>query len=133
MSDSPPQAPQGDFVLFQAADGTTRIECRFESDTLWLTQAAMADLYQISPQAVTQHIKAVYREAELDQNATCKSYLQVGMEGSRQVSKADADTKAKVAYDKYAQKRRLLKEIEGQNQAIESLAKQLKNTKKKDE
>lgn len=87
MSDNAPQAPQGEFVLFQAADGSTRVECRFESDTLWLTQAAMADLYQISPQAITQHIKAIYEEDELDQNLTCKSYLQVGMEGSRQVSR----------------------------------------------
>jgi hypothetical protein len=87
MSDNAPQAPQGEFVLFQAADGSTRVECRFESDTLWLTQAAMADLYQISPQAITQHIKAIYEEDELEQNLTCKSYLQVGMEGSRQVSR----------------------------------------------
>ena len=87
MTNNTPQAPSGEFVLFQAADGTTRVECRFESDTLWLTQAAMADLYQISPQAVTQHIKAVYKEAELDQNSTCKSYLQVGIEGKRRVSR----------------------------------------------
>jgi hypothetical protein len=87
MTDNTPQAPQGEFVLFQAADGSTRVECRFEAETLWLTQAAMAELYQISPQAVTQHIKAVYEEGELDQNSTCKSYLQVAQEGSRQVSR----------------------------------------------
>lgn len=87
MSDNLPQAPQGEFVLFQTADGSSRVECRFESDTLWLTQAVMADLYQISPQAITQHVKAVYEEGELDQHSTCKSYLQVGLEGSRQVSR----------------------------------------------
>lgn len=87
MTDSTPQAPQGEFVLFQAADGHTRVECRFESDTLWLTQAAMADLYQISPQAITQHIKAIYDDGELEQNLTCKFYLQVAMEGNRQVSR----------------------------------------------
>lgn len=38
MSDNTPQAPQGEFVLFQAADGSTRVECRFESDTLCLNQ-----------------------------------------------------------------------------------------------
>lgn len=87
MTDSTPQAPQGEFMLFQAADGHTRVECRFESDTLWLTQAAMADLYQISPQAITQHIKAIYDDGELEQNLTCKFYLQVAMEGNRQVSR----------------------------------------------
>lgn len=83
MSDTTPKAPQGEFVLFAAADGKARVECRFEQETLWLTQAAMADLYQISPQAITQHIKAVYEEGEIDQNATCKYYLQVALEGGR--------------------------------------------------
>jgi hypothetical protein len=64
-----------------------RIECRFESDTLWLPQAAIASLYQVTPQAITQHIKAIYEENELEQNVTCKSYLQVRQEGTRQVSR----------------------------------------------
>ena len=57
MADNIPQAPQGEFVLFTSADGQTRVECRFESDTLWLSQAAMAELYQVSSQAITQHVK----------------------------------------------------------------------------
>lgn len=43
------------------------------------------NLYQITPQAVTQHIKGIYEEGEIEQNATCKSYLQVQQEGRRQV------------------------------------------------
>ena len=82
-----PNAPQGEFILFQSANGKTKVECRFESDTLWLTQQAMSDLYQITPQAITQHIKAIYDEEELVQNLTCKYYLQVGQEGSRQVTR----------------------------------------------
>ena len=57
-----PNAPHGEFILFQSANGKTKVECRFESDTLWLTQQAMSDLYQITPQAITQHIKAIYDE-----------------------------------------------------------------------
>lgn len=87
MNDYPAQAPQGEFLLFQAADGQARVECRFDSDTLWLTQAAMADLYQITPQAITQHLKSIYEEGELDQNLTCKLYLQVALEGERQVTR----------------------------------------------
>ena len=79
--------PIGEFVMFASGDGKVRVECRFESDTLWLPQASIANLYQITPQAVTQHIKAIYEEEELDQNATCKSYLQVQQEGRRQVSR----------------------------------------------
>ncbi|EGQ8678598.1 hydroxyacid dehydrogenase [Vibrio parahaemolyticus] len=87
MTDNIPQAPQGEFVFFTSTDGQTRVECRFESDTLWLSQAAMADLYQVSSQAITQHIKAVYSEEELEQNSTCKDYLQVQLEGGREVKR----------------------------------------------
>jgi hypothetical protein len=73
--------------MFASGDGKVRIECRFESDTLWLPQAAIASLYQVTPQAITQHIKAIYEESELKQNVTCKSYLQVRQEGTRQVSR----------------------------------------------
>lgn len=82
-----PQAPSGEFVMFSTQDGLLRIECRFESETLWLPQAAMANLYQVTPQAITQHIKTIYEEGELEQNATCKYFLQVRQEGSRQVSR----------------------------------------------
>jgi hypothetical protein len=81
------QAPAGEFIMFASDDGEMRVECRFEQETLWLPQATIANLYQITPQAVTQHIKGIYEEGELEQNATCKSYLQVQQEGSRQVSR----------------------------------------------
>ena len=84
MSENLPEAPLGEFVLFRSEDGQTRVECRFESDTLWLSQAEIANLYQVTPQAITQHIKAVYEEGELVQNSTCKSFLQVRQEGNRQ-------------------------------------------------
>lgn len=87
MTDNIPQAPHGEFVLFTSGDGKTRVECRFESDTLWLSQAAMAELYQVSSQSITQHIKAVYSEGELEQNSTCKDYLQVQLEGGREVKR----------------------------------------------
>lgn len=82
-----PHSPAGEFVMFASGDGEIRIECRFEQETLWLPQATLASLYQVTPQAITQHIKAIYEEGELEQNATCKSYLQVRTEGRRQVSR----------------------------------------------
>lgn len=88
MSNDPiTHSPAGEFLIFASSDGRLRVECRFEFDTLWLTQAAIAHLYQITPQAITQHIKAIYEEGELEQNSTCKSYLQVQQEGSRQISR----------------------------------------------
>lgn len=87
MSDELP-APSGEFLLYTTDDGRTRIECRFESETIWLSQALMAELFQTTPQNITIHLKALYEEGEIEEAATCKDYLQVREEGSRQVRRA---------------------------------------------
>ena len=73
------------FMLYQTEDGQTRIEVRLQDETVWMTQAAMAELYQTTPQNITTHLKAIYKEGELSESATCKEYLQVQQEGSRKV------------------------------------------------
>ncbi len=80
-------SPAGEFIFYTSDDGAVRVECRFEQETLWLPQATIANLYQVTPQAITQHIKAIYEEGELEQNSTCKPYLQVRLEGTRKVSR----------------------------------------------
>ena len=77
--------PQSSIILYLAEDGRTRIECRFENETLWLTQAQIAELFQTTPQNVTLHVKAIFAEGELSEAATCKDYLQVRPEGARTV------------------------------------------------
>ena len=69
-----------EFLLYQAPDGSSRIQVRLEGFTLWLTQQQLADLYESTPQNITQHIRAIYTESELIEAATCKSYLQVRAE-----------------------------------------------------
>ena len=64
---------------------TKPIQCRFVDESLWLTQAQMADLFQTKPQNITQHIKAIYGEGELTEDSTCKPHLQLRSEGGRQV------------------------------------------------
>lgn len=85
MSDEPPS--KSELVLYQTEDGRTRIQCRFEADTVWMTQAQMAELFQTTPQNVTLHLKAIFAEGELAEAATCKNYLQVRPEGRRAVSR----------------------------------------------
>ncbi len=82
----PPEGT-GQLVLYRTEDGQTRISCRLEGDSVWLTQAAIADLFQTTPQNITLHIGAIYQEGELQEDSTCKEYLQVRQEGSRQVSR----------------------------------------------
>ena len=86
MSDEP--LPQSEFILYQTEDGRTRIQCRFENETIWLSQAQMAELFQTTPQNVTLHLKAIFAEGELAEAATCKEYLQVRSEGNREVSRS---------------------------------------------
>jgi len=81
------ETPQSEIILYQTEDGRTHIQCRFENDTIWLTQAMIAELFQTTPQNVTIHLKAIYEEGELDPAATCKDYLQVRREGGRDVSR----------------------------------------------
>ncbi len=79
--------PDGEFLLYQTGDGKTRIECRFEGQSIWLTQRLMAELFQTSVPNINQHLKAVYDEGEVDPDATIKKYLIVQTEGNRQVSR----------------------------------------------
>jgi len=85
MTDSP--LPKSEIILYQTEDGRTRVECRFEDETLWLTQAQIAELFQTSVPNINLHLKAIYDEGELSEGATIKSYLIVRQEGSRQVSR----------------------------------------------
>jgi len=85
MSDEP--LPNSEIILYQTEDGRTRIQCRLENETLWLTQAQIAELFETTPQNVTVHLKAIFAEGELVEAATCKDYLQVRLEGGREVSR----------------------------------------------
>ena len=85
MSDDP--LPKSGIILYQTEDGRTRIQCRLENETLWLTQAQIAELFQTTPQNVTLHLKAIFADGELAEEATCKDYLQVRSEGGREVSR----------------------------------------------
>jgi hypothetical protein len=75
-------------ILYQTEDGRTRIECRLEDETVWLTQAQMAELFETTPQNITGHLKTIFAEGELVEEATCKEYLQVRREGARDVARS---------------------------------------------
>lgn len=68
-------------VIYQTEDGQTQIDVRLENETVWLTQAQMAELFERTPQNITMHIRNAYNEGELEKESTCKEYLQVQTEG----------------------------------------------------
>ncbi len=71
----------GQFILYQTQDGRTRVECRFQNETIWLSQALMAELYQTSKQNISLHLQNLYREGELDPDRVVKEYLTTGPDG----------------------------------------------------
>lgn len=77
----------GEIILYTSEDGKTQIALKQMDGSVWLSQAEIAALFQVTPQAITQHISAIYAEEELAVEATCKNYLQVQTEGMRQVSR----------------------------------------------
>ena len=76
-----------EFIIYQLEGQDVHIQVRLSGNTLWLTQAQLATLFQTTPQNITLHIKAIYQEGELEESATCKDYLQVRQEGQREVKR----------------------------------------------
>ena len=81
------QPPEGEFLLYQTDEGQTRIECRFEGETIWLTQRLIADLFQKDVRTINEHLINIYGEDELQQQATIRKFRIVQNEGNRQVSR----------------------------------------------
>lgn len=68
------QPPVGELLMFTSGDGKVRIDCRFESDTLWLSQAMICKLYGKAKATISEHIKNIFAEDELDENAVVRFY-----------------------------------------------------------
>ena len=84
IQDIQTQQSQGEIVLYQP-DETISLEVRVENETVWLTQQQMAELFNATKQNISLHIKNIYDEGELEEQATVKDYLTVRKEGSRTV------------------------------------------------
>ena len=74
-------------VIYQTEDGQTQIDVRLENETVWLTQAQMAELFETDRTSIVRHINNIYRVDELEREATCAKIAQVQTEGNRQVTR----------------------------------------------
>ena len=72
-------------IIYQSEDGKTQLDVKLEGETVWLTQAQMVELFQTSKQNVSLHINNIYKEGELEKEATVKDYLTVQSEGARTI------------------------------------------------
>jgi len=80
-------AQSSEFVLYQTEDGSTRIECRFENEAVWLSQALMAELFQKDVRTINEHLVNIFEEGELSREATIRKFRIVRLEGIRKVSR----------------------------------------------
>ena len=74
-------------MLYQTEDGKTRVEVRLAGETVWLTQAQMAELFQRDKSVISKHIRNVFAEGELKQEPTVAKFATVQNEGGREVSR----------------------------------------------
>ena len=75
-------------IIYQTADKQTQIDVRMENDTVWLTQAQMAELFQTDRTSIVRHINKIYTDDELDRDSTCAKIAQVQKEGQRTVRRS---------------------------------------------
>lgn len=85
MSDLLPN--QNGFILYTTPEGAVKLNVLLHDETIWLTQKAMGILFDTTPQNITIHLKNIFESAELEEEATCKEFLQVQIEGGREVAR----------------------------------------------
>jgi hypothetical protein len=73
--------PKSQLLFYQAPDGRTRLEVRLQGETVWLTQAQMAELFQRERSVITKHIRNLFEEGELAENSVCANYAQTAADG----------------------------------------------------
>lgn len=77
----------GKILIYQNEKGDTKIDVYFEDDTIWMTQSAMCDLYQVAKSSISEHISHIFKDGELDPQATVRKFRTVQLEGARQVTR----------------------------------------------
>ena len=70
-------------IIYQTETGETKIDVRFQNETVWLSQQLMAELFQTTKQNISLHTKNVFSEGELDENSVVKEFLTTAKDGKR--------------------------------------------------
>ena len=75
-------------IIYQTEDGQTQVDVHMENETVWLTQAQMAELFQTDRTSIVRHINNIYKVEELERESTCAKIAQVQKEGNRKVTRS---------------------------------------------
>ena len=77
------QETNGEILIYQAKDGGTRIDVRMQDETVWLTQRQLVELYQTSKANISEHIKHIFDEEELDRNSVVRNFRTTASDGKK--------------------------------------------------
>lgn len=72
---------ENEVIIYQTEDGKTKIDVKFEDETVWLTQAQLCELYQTSKSNISEHIKHIFEEGELEENAVVRKFRTTAADG----------------------------------------------------
>ena len=72
---------QSEIIIYQTEDGNTKIDVKLEDETVWLTQAQLCELYQTSKSNISEHIKHIFEEGELEENSVVRKFRTTGVDG----------------------------------------------------
>lgn len=73
---------QSEIIIYQSDDGLTKIQTRLENETVWLTQAQMAELFQKGRSTITEHINNIFKEGELEETLVCRDFRHTTQNGA---------------------------------------------------
>ena len=72
---------ENEILIYQTEDGQTKIDVKLEDETVWLTQAQLCELYQTSKSNISEHIKHIFEEGELEENAVVRKFRTTAADG----------------------------------------------------
>ena len=78
---------KGEIIIYQSEEGQPKIDVRLENENVWLTQAQLVELYQSSKSNISEHIKHIFEEGELNEDSTVRKFRTVRIEGKRSVER----------------------------------------------
>ena len=80
MEDNKKEA-RSEIIIYQTEDGSTKIDVKFEEETVWLTQAQLCELYQTSKSNISEHVKHIFEEGELEEDSVVRKFRTTGADG----------------------------------------------------
>ena len=77
---------ESEIIIYQTEDGHTKIDVKFEDETVWLTQAQLCELYQTSKSNISEHIKHIFEEGELEENSVVRKFRTTAADGKKYIT-----------------------------------------------